>query len=307
MLEFKRRQQEMWVCKVGNPSLLGLSAAALAGIFFGLSDALVRAASARLTPLQNLFISLVVGTPLLWAAAVYDGLAFPPFKVAMLWVLAGLANFVLGRLLFYTSITYAGASTAAVAASPTSAFSALLAWAFLGEEITLRQLVGLFIFVIAVYIASVKPSGEALHGGKSVIGVLSGVAAALAFSASTLLVRMAGGYEQADPLVGVAISYTSALPIVVPLTLAKEKRVEIGRHTWYMVVASASVALAQLLRYLALALMPVVYAVVLMGLFPFHTFLFAHMLPREAREKPQLRHGIAAALATLGVILVNIS
>ncbi len=290
---------------MGNPNALGLTTAALAGVFFGLSDALVRAASTKLTPLQNLFISLVVGTPLLWAAAAYEGLTLPSLKVAILWILAGVTNFVLGRLLFYISITYAGASTAAVAASPTSAFSALLAWVFLGEEITLRQLVGLLIFVVAVYIASVKPSGEALHGGKSIIGVLAGITAAFTFSASTLLVRMAGGYEQADPLVGVAISYTSALPIVLPITLAKEKRVEIGRHTWYMVAASASVALAQLFRYLALAIMPVVYAVVLMGLFPFHTFLFAHMLPREAREKPQLRHGIAAVLATLGVILVN--
>jgi drug/metabolite transporter (DMT)-like permease len=284
---------------------MGYGLALAAGMLFGLSDVMVRAAAARLTPLQNLAVSLVVGTPILWAAALASGSRMPAGKALLFYAAAGLLNFVVGRLLFYTAVTYAGASTAAVTTSPTAAIASLMAWVLLGEALGMRQLLGLALFVLAVYLASTRPSGEAFHGGRALLGVAAGVSAAFTFAAATILVRGASAYQGGDPISGAAISYSVALPIALVSALARDGAPRRGRHLGYMAAGAVAVACAQLSRYTALSLIPVAHATVLIGLFPFHTFLFALFLPGEAREKPQPRHGAAALLAAAGAALVN--
>jgi hypothetical protein len=80
-------------------AILGYALAFMAGVFFGASDTLVRAASVRLTPLQNLLVSLLVGTPILWSVALAMGSSVPSGRALLLYILAGLLNFILGRLL----------------------------------------------------------------------------------------------------------------------------------------------------------------------------------------------------------------
>jgi drug/metabolite transporter (DMT)-like permease len=101
----------------------GFAAAFMAGLLFGSSDALVRAASTGLNPRQNLFISLIIGTLLLWLLGLLRGGPFPSLNAIILFAVAGLLNFTLGRLLFY-SVAYSGATTASIAPSSTSSLQA---------------------------------------------------------------------------------------------------------------------------------------------------------------------------------------
>lgn len=286
-------------------ALMGYTLAFAAGVFFGASDTLVRAAAVKLTPLQNLMISLVVGTPLLWSAALAIGSALPAGEALVLYVAAGLLNFVLGRLLFYIAVTYAGATTAAILTSPTAAVASLMAWALLGEALTLRDALGVTLVVFAVYLTHAKPSGEPLHGGKASLGIIAGLAATAVFATTAILVRQASAYTGADPIAGVAVSYTSALPIVIAMNAVKRGVVWSRRHLLYMAGAGVIVAMAQLSRYKALSLIPVANAVVLMALFPLHTLAFTLLLSGSIRERPGPRHAIAAILAAAGVTLVN--
>ncbi len=288
-----------------DQAAIGYTAAFLAGLFFGLSDVLVRAASLKLTPLQNLHISLIVGTPILWIAAIAAGGSPPSTEGLALYVLAGVLNFVLGRLVFYTAISYAGAAAAAIATSPTTVFAALLGWVFLGETLGPEDIAGITLVLLAIYLTYNKPSGEALHGGHGSTGVLLGVISAFIFALSTLVVRKASGYIGSDPLYGAAISYTTALPLVALYnrSLTPWRGLD-RRHLGYMAVAAIVVSLAQISRYLSLSLVEIVDASILMALFPIHTLLFTRLLPGELEEKPTAVHGVAAALAFTGITLV---
>jgi drug/metabolite transporter (DMT)-like permease len=285
--------------------VVGLVLAFTAGILFGAADVLIRAASVKLTPLANTLISLVVGTPMLWVAALVLSEVELELRAALLYALAGLANFVAGRLLLYTAISYAGAATAAVAASPTVVVASLMAWPLLGEELGAAEALGVCLVALAVYLASTKPSGEPLHGGTAAKGVALGLAASLLFAISTILVRQASGYERASPLTGLAVSYTAALPVVASLAAKRRSTVSLrlwSRYHAYAVLAAVTVTLAQLSRYGSLALTRVAEATVLMSLLPLHTVAFSAILP-GVRENPRLRHVVAAGLAVAGVAL----
>ncbi|MCE4606386.1 MAG: DMT family transporter [Desulfurococcales archaeon] len=288
-------------------SELGYTTAFLAGLFFGLSDTLVRAASIKLKPSQNLLTSLLVGTPILWAASLLVWRGMPQVDALLSFILAGILNFVIGRYLFYLSISYAGATTASIVTSPTVVFASLFAWILLGEALTALQVLGVFLVMLAVYLVYNEPSGRPLHGGKSSIGIVAGVTSALVFSFTSLLVRFGAGYSGGNPIIGAAISYTTALLILSPF-LAKNALSEVtshGRVFHYMVMAAVIVALAQLLRYTAFSVCSVARASVLIMLSPIHTLVFSGLLSSELREKPGVRHVASVIVAILGVMLVS--
>ncbi|MCE4601178.1 MAG: DMT family transporter [Desulfurococcales archaeon] len=288
----------------GEP--LGYAFALLAGLFFGLSDALVRAASVRLKPLENLSISLLVGTPLLWFFALAKGSTSVDSTAMVYFILAGLLNFVVGRLLFYIAITSLGATTASILASPTVIVSAILAWLLLGESLSAIQMTGIVLVMIAVSLASFRPSGKPLHNSKTTIGVVAGIGSTVVFAITAILVRSAAGYLNADPLTGVAISYTSALPVALLLERGPLRPgIMPRRELLYMVAAGVIVALAQLSRYQALNLTWVAKASVIISLFPLFTLLFSYVLRGEAMEEPSAVHLIAGVMAVAGIFLTN--
>lgn len=284
--------------------LIGLTLAFTAGLFFAASDVLVRYASSGLTPLTNLKISLIIGTPLMAIAAIPGGFqGITPYSIG-LYALAGLLNFVAGRLLFYIAIRHAGATTASITTTPTVILSAALAWITLGEELTLRQIIGLILVFTAILATSVEPSGKSLGGGKQVYGVAAGLTASLIFALSTILVRQAAGYGGADPLAGATISYLTAL-IVIMAANPEIPKLRGSRHTKAMVAAAAIVAMAQMSRYGALSLAPVALVSMLIGLFPLHTALLAMLASKHLEEHVGSRHLIAASLAITGIILAT--
>lgn len=281
---------------------MGLASAFMSGLLFGVSDVYVRLASTGLSPRKNLLISLLVGSPLLWAAALAFGGEPPSSEASLVYVAAGILNFGVGRLLFYLAIAYSGVATASVLTSPTIIVASLLAWALLGEPLTPRLAIALVLVVGGVYLARAKPSGEPLHGGTHLVGVLAGLSSTLAFAGSSVLVRYAGGSLGGSPMYGVAISYTSAIPLALPLALRDGGGWSL-RHVRAMALGAALVALAQLSRYVALSLLPVAVASVLIALFPVHTVVFARLMAREIRERVEGVHALGALLSFAGVAI----
>jgi len=284
--------------------LIGLSLAFMAGLFFAASDVLVRYASSGLTPLTNLKISLLIGTPLMAIASIPGGFkGLTPYYIGV-YALAGLLNFVAGRLLFYIAIRNAGATTASITTTPTVLISAILAWATLGEALTLYQIIGLILVFTSILATSIEPSGKPLGGGRQIYGVAAGLTASLIFSLSTILVRSAAGYGGADPLAGATISYLTAL-IIIMAASPEIPRLRGSKHIRAMVAAAVIVALAQMSRYSALSLAPVALASMLIGLFPLHTAVLASLASRHLEENIGVRHLLAAALAIIGVVLAT--
>ncbi len=284
---------------------LGYAAAFNAGLLFAVSDVLVRVSSRRLPPRVMLAVSVIVGLPVLAAAAIASRAPPPGVREAALYAVAGLLNFVVGRLLFYYAVAGAGATTASIVTSPTVLLSAILAWAVLGEPLSPELLAGLAMVVAGVLLASVEPSGDPLQGVGSRLGVLAGAASSLVFASTSVIVR-AAGLQGGHPAWGVTISYAAALPFVVALAARAAggliRVLPLGDPVFRAAAGAAvAVALAQLSRYLSLHLLPVAYAVVLISLFPVHTAVLSMALSGRARENVRRRHVAGALLAFTGV------
>lgn len=282
------------------------AAAFTAGFLFGLSDVMVRLAVEGLNARQMLFVSLAVGSPLLWALGLAVGEDVPSSRPLLLYAAAGLLNFAVGRLLFYVAVAGLGAGSASVVTSPTVVLSGVLAWLLLGEQLTGADAAGLAMVSLAVYTASRRPSGRPLHGIPRSLAVAAGLAASLAFASSSVLVRAAGA-ESGSAILGIAISYTAALPIAAAMAAGRgglpSPSMLVGTG-WGRAALTAAlvVALAQACRYEALALARVVEAVVLISLFPIHTVALAALLLKGRGEDVRPRHAVAAVLAVAGVV-----
>ena len=280
----------------------------LAGFMFAVSDVSVRVASSRLTPFQNLVVSLASGLPVLWAMAVFfEGPPRPNAGLA-LYAIAGLLHFIAGRLLFYTAIAGLGATSAAITSSPTVVFSSLLAWIFLGESLGSRDVVGIVLVSIAVYMAITRPSGIPLQGVGRGLALASGVVASLIFSITAVVVR-AAGLETGAPITGVSVSYTAALPVALAIAAARRHNMALksgGAGILLVAVwAGIAVGLAQTFRYLALYATTVANAMVLISLFPLHTLVLSRIASKRlGEERVTVRHLAAGILAVTGIVLV---
>ncbi len=290
-----------------TPETTGYIAAFMSGFLFAGSDVLVRKAVIRLTPRAMLAISLLVGTPLLALFAVVSGDPLPPVKAILAYILAGMFNFVAGRLLFYLAVSALGVATASVLTSPTILVSAFLAAILLGEPLSLPLVVGLSLTTLGVFLASFRPSGVELQGVNYKLGLLSGIASVFMFASSAILVRYAG-VQGASPLWGTTISYASALPIVLLYTwrdLSRSVRDKdtLGTALKAAIAAAAIVALAQMSRYIALTDLPVARAVILISLFPIHTIYLSRIAGEALMEEVRINHVLGGALGVMGIIV----
>ncbi|MEB3860913.1 MAG: DMT family transporter [Desulfurococcales archaeon] len=282
---------------------LGYLLAFASGFSFALSDVLTRMASKHVERSMLVLVSLLVGAPYLWLTGVLVGEQIPPPGPALIFAAIGLIHFGVARYLFYTAITGLGASSAAVIVSPVIVLSSFLAWLLLGEDLTIGKVAGAILVALAVFLAADKPSGAPLQGVSRRKGLAAGLAATLIFSISSVAVRYAGA-SSGSPILGAAISYTAAIP--VPLAMVgrsyKPGRLR-GRGMFLAVLSALVVTSAQLFRYTALSMVPVVEALVFISLFPVHTAVLAAVLSGESGEKVRLVHAIAAGLAVLGIVL----
>lgn len=276
-----------------------------AGFMFALSDVLVRLVLGELRAQHMLLLSLAVGTPFLALVGALLGEDPPGGEPAILYSAAGILNFAVGRYLFYVAVAALGAGSASVIVSPTVVLSGLLAWAILGEPLTAWDLAGLALVAISIYLAASKPSGSPLHGSRRSTGVAAGIAASLTFASTTVIVR-AAGVESGAPAFGVALSYTTALPLAAYMAAKAPGGLGAIAGTSRRVLAAGVaaaliVAIAQLSRYAALSLVPVVQAVVLISLFPLHTVALASVILRGRGERVRPVHALSAGLAVAGV------
>ncbi len=275
-----------------------------AGLSFAISDVMTRVATRGYRSELLVLLSLSIGTPYLWLSAIVAGESIPDLRDALLFIGLGPLHFGLGRLLFYKAIAGLGASSAAITTSPTIIISSFLAWMILDEELTLMDATGALMVATAVFIAGYSPTGVSLQGVSPTIGFASGLGASFVFSISSIIVRYAGSSSQA-PIMGSALSYTAALPVA--LLMSKGRVDSLHRsNTRLLAVALVSgvvVSTAQLLRYTALSMVPIVEALIFISLFPLHTLAIASLVGSHGGERIRAIHGPAAVLAVLGIIV----
>ena len=287
--------------------LLGYILAFLSSLLFAASDVMIRAASRSITPRENMLVTLLVGSPILYLISIALGEKTPPIEGLLVYSAIGMLNFYLGRLLFYTAIAGLGAASSAIMTAPVPVTAGLLANLALGEELSLRHIAGLTAVSIAVYLAAARPSGRPLGGVGRRAALAAGLSVIAIFTVSTVAVRWAS-QSYGSPILGVFASYLGALSLATIHIAAAGggdnlRIANLKPDLMFTASGGLLVALAQASRYSALSLIPVADAISLISLFPINTVIIASLIP-SLGERIKLHHMLAAIVAIAGLTLV---
>ncbi len=262
--------------------MAGALIALLSAMAFGLNDAITRRGVLTGSPFQAMAISVPVGAAIFLivcaAAGELGAVATVGATSAMFLALGGIVHFVLGRYCNYRSLQAIGANLAGPVMGTSSLLSVLLALLFLGEHLS-----GLKIFGIALVLGGPalllkrrrrppSPAPEAATTARPVFrprlveGYGFAVGSAVFYGTSPVLVRAgfeagAGFGTGGSALLGGVISYLAATALVAAILLLPGTLVQVVATkrsvARLFTVTGTIVALAQMLRYVALALAPV--------------------------------------------------
>ncbi len=259
--------------------MLGAVLAFLSAGFFGLNNSTVRRGVLKASVLQGMAITVPLGVPLFLVFAIaFGGLAALADWPAATWAwmaLAGIVHFVLGRYGNYRATQALGATLSTPVQQISILVSLVLAVVFLGERVSLLNLVGIGLVMLGpVVVLRQHKSSTAKARAKGfepeyLPGFGWGAVCALGYGVSPLLIALGldaarasgGGHGLADSVAGVLVSYVAATIVVAGLVAAAGGRrymagMDRGAGVWFY-LSTLFVALSQLFRYLALAVAPV--------------------------------------------------
>jgi drug/metabolite transporter (DMT)-like permease len=252
--------------------VLGGLLALLAAVTFAINNAVARRGVLSGTVIQALAISVPIGVPILFVAAVLvAGIGvFGSFSlVSILWLAAaGIVHFVMGRYCNYRGAKAIGANLVGPLQDLSIFYSMIMAVALLGEKLSILKLIGFGLVMLG--------PGVALRSGKRkapprkssaftpvyaegyVFAFLSG----LCYGTSPILVRQGLTHREIGVSIAAScISYVGASLVIGLVLIAvgggrELRRLQPANAGWFT-AAGVLVALSQMTRYMALAVAPV--------------------------------------------------
>ncbi len=281
---------------------LAILAAVSTGLLFGLHDVTVRVSGLRNVG-SGVLVSLIAGYPvILILAFALGGFELVSLKAFILYVLAGIVNFPVGRASMYRAIGRVGASATSVLVSTSVIYNLLIGLA-LGEPVGLLRIVGSLLLLLAV---ALLVQGEGL-GRLDLVGVSFGLLGGLSMAIAITLGRL-GNLESGNPIAGVLIAYTSGLLVEVLLALRGSGGVEVRYlergQLAYIALAGLLAALGQSARYIALMGVGVSIVTPLQNTRPVVATVTASLLSRYTGERFKSSTLASSMLALLGSVLV---
>jgi drug/metabolite transporter (DMT)-like permease len=204
-----------------NPSFFGIPLGLAAAALWAVSPMFMASAGRRIgSSFPVTLLRMVVAVAMLavivpvYALATPGAIAMPnPAQVAWI-VLAGLAGMMVGDLLIYEAYVTLGTCRTIQMLTIAPAFSALMAWAFLGEALTGRMVAGITLVIAGTSYAILKGARPGGDGGTpsrepgvvSRLGLVCGLSGALFMAIGAVLTRQAFNAGRSfDPVVATAI------------------------------------------------------------------------------------------------------
>lgn len=243
--------------------MIGIVAAFLTALCFALNSVTLRRGVLTGYVYSSTILAVFLGIPMYLIALYFfsQPINSSVFKLAFIlpFILVGILHFVVGRYIYYTSVHYAGTLISMPIMVMGQIFAAYLAIPILGEKITYMKLIGLLIATLGFISLSLlgfnRPDIK-----KSIILSL---ASAFIFASSTLIIRY-GLTLLNHPILGILISYITALPFYLFLLLKKKIRIEISsikkNILFYLIISAILVNSGQLLKYISLNIIEVTVA-----------------------------------------------
>lgn len=315
--------------------MLGALFALLAAATFGFNDATVRRGVVTGTVVQGMAVTVPIGVPLFLLAAVVSGQLFDIGSLSSLNALmlagAGVAHFVWGRYCNYRAVKAMGGNRAGPVQQTSLLISLVLAVVLLDESVGWIRWVGISLIVAGptimverqkARVPSVPQVAGGANGGESTVaaapvftprlveGYTFALLSALGYGVSPVLIR-AGIEESGLGLLGGFISYGAATVVFLLVLLASSNlrhsamQMERSNARWFA-ISGVAVFLAQMFRYMGLAIAPVSVVASIMRLGLVFRVLFGYFINREYESfAPRVLVGIVVSI--LGGVALTIS
>jgi uncharacterized membrane protein len=280
---------------------------ALANAFlFALHNMLTKKGLRYSTPATAVITSLAINLVFLWGVSLlFIPLGSLTSAGILIFVLVGLFQPGLTRLLTYKGIETLGVAITDPIRATTPLFSALVAILFLGEQMTLPIFVATVLIIAGITLLS--------HRGGSVqnvrlLYILYPLLASLLAGCSQVL-RKVGLGAVPHPFLAAAVTATSSFAVVL-LTLwisAKGKesfRLDRKSLPFYL-PAGVAVSLGMVSIYYALDLGKVTVIIPISSTGPFFSLIFSAIFLRDV-ERVTLRIVMGAGLIIAGVLLITL-
>jgi drug/metabolite transporter (DMT)-like permease len=241
---------------------------------------LIRRGVVLTSPAHATFITVVMGVPMFFVAALVAGQLFRFQDLALsgyaYLAIGGAINFVAGRGFNYVAIEALGAARAAPFQALTLPYSVLVAFLFLDEGISILTAAGVALIMVGPAImversprqptAVLGPStgsldSEPAFSPRQLEGYAAATLAAIAYGTSPILFRAALEDQTGLSVLSGLVAYSAAVVLLLASTMVPSRRyllhsLEPATLRLYF-GASFSVFAAQMLRFLALSLAPV--------------------------------------------------
>ena len=290
--------------------MFGVVLALLSAMSFGLSQILVRK---NLDKSNYVYISLTVtimGNVVLWPLAlIFTNFNSVNFEGLLLFILAGLLAPGIARLFYFKGMETAGISANASIFATYPLYTSIIAILLLGEVLTTENWIGLACIITGViFVGRNINNDDNKNKSASKKGLIIPVLGSLAIAFSQI-VRKEGLNIYSQPLLGVAVGYTTAL-IVYLLVIAVYKNAGARRFSGKDIrlfwKPGVGIAAGWLLSFLALSQeMVSIVAPILQTELLFILF-FAYIFLRKI-EKYSLKLVASALLIIVGVVLISIN
>lgn len=301
--------------------MLGAALALLSAITFGMNNAAVRRGVITGSVLQGLAVTVPLGVPLFGVLLLAAGgggalLAFSGPSWAWL-TTAGVVHFIVGRYGNYRANQAIGAALSSPFQQMSVLVALVLALLFLDDFLTPLKLFGIVLLVLGPVImvrglrtgrAKKTNSGFTPRYGE---GIFWGLVCAVGYGVSPLFIQagLAGG-GLVESIAAGLVSYGAAtlvvgLVVLLPGNAAHVMRLERSNAKWFA-ASGLFVFLAQVFRYMALAVAPVSVVVPVQRLSVVFRVIFSWLVNRD-HEVIGLRVLIGIGLSLLGALALTVS
>jgi uncharacterized membrane protein len=281
---------------------------ALANAFlFALHNLFIKKALRHSNPATGVISSLVINILFLWSISL---LLVPLSSLTsasiLIFVVVGLFQPGLTRLLTYKGIDALGVAITDPIRATTPVFSAMMAIAFLGEQITVAIVAATLMIIAGITLLSWRAGSMKLVG--SAVFLWYPIAAS-ALAGASQVVRKFGLAAVPHPFLAAAVTASSSLIVSVLTLWYVEKTQEtwkMNRHCfgWFL-AAGITISLGMTCIYYALDLGKVSVVIPIASTGPLFSLIFAALFLRDV-ERVTFRIVVSASMIIAGVVLLTI-
>jgi len=270
------------------------------GVFFGMHDVVIRGSRSNMDSRHMLLASLVSGYPVVFLfSLVFWGFSAISIESIILYIIAGLVNFNVGRASLYVAIRTIGASGASIMLTLSIVIGIALGMG-VGERVSPTQALGALLILIAAIMVAWR--GEIKRDPR---GIVAGLIASFGLALAIFLSRL-GNINGGDPFAGALIAYTSSIAFEMFLLRNTEIRSIFSRNNTAVYLAGVLASMGQVARYVALVQLGASIVTPLQNIRPVVATTLTRVFYSRTAENPGLRGYVAAVIAFTGVFLMAI-